>query len=374
MVVIAGILLILLLLGYAFLIEYYLIAWEKIPVFNAPGEHPSLGISVLVPARNEEKCIASLLQALMNQDYPATLFEVIVIDDQSADDTVAIVQRFPAVRLLRLTEDMEMNGKKAAIAAGVEAARFPFILTTDADCSPGPSWLRYMAACKEQTKARCIAGPVLMEHKPAVLQVFQRLDFQVLQGITGAALSKGLHPMGNGANLGYEKAVFDELRGFEGIDHIASGDDILLLNKIAKKYPGEIVYLKAKEAIVRTPAENTWSGFLRQRIRWASKALHYKSFAILAIMWLVYLFNLSFPVLIIASFSDPVFWNFLAILLLSKIIIELPFVYTTGRFFDLPLKHLFSFILLQPLHILYTLVSGLFGQSGRYEWKGRKVK
>src|ERR1700741_4803978 len=101
------------------------------------------------------------------------------------------------------------------------------------------------------------------------------MDFLVLQGITGASVTKKIHSMCNGANLAYEKKIFYEVNGFAGIDHIASGDDMLLMHKIAKIYPGRIGYLKSTEAIVNTQPMATWPDFFNQRIRWASKATHY---------------------------------------------------------------------------------------------------
>ncbi len=58
--------------------------------------------------------------------------------------------------------------------------------------------------------------------------------------------------MCNGANLAYERKVFYEVNGFTGIDHIASGDDMLLMQKIAQRFPGKISYLLSKESIVTT--------------------------------------------------------------------------------------------------------------------------
>ena len=73
------------------------------------------------------------------------------------------------------------------------------------------------------------------------------MDFMVLQGITGAVVYKNNLSMCNGANLAYEKKAFYEVNGFAGIDHIASGDDMLLMHKIWKKYPDRVHYLKSKE-------------------------------------------------------------------------------------------------------------------------------
>lgn len=109
--------------------------------------------------------------------------------------------------------------------------------------------------------------------------------------------------MCNGANLAYERNSFYRVNGFSGIDTIASGDDMLLMHKIANQYPGQIHYLKAEDAIVTTSPMKTWREFLNQRIRWASKAKYYDDKRITAVLILVYLFNLSFLVLWVAGFG-----------------------------------------------------------------------
>jgi poly-beta-1,6-N-acetyl-D-glucosamine synthase len=358
---------------YAFTILNYWLAWKEIPEYIPETKKPSIKLSVLVPARNEEKNIAFLLEALKRQTYPAGDFEVIVVDDHSTDSTAAIVQGYPFVKLIRLEEDGINSYKKKAIEKGIEQATGQLIVTTDADCIPSPNWLSTIAAFKEEKNAVFIAAPVVFSHNNSALQLFQSLDFLVLQGITAASVHKKIHSMCNGANLAYERNAFFEVGGFTGIDTIASGDDMLLMHKIAVKFPQQIHYLKTKDAIVSTTPMKTWREFFNQRIRWASKAKNYNDKRIISVLLLVYLFNLSFLVLLVAGFWCYYYWLYFAGLLIAKTIIEWSFVSSVAAFFDKkPLMNYFFFF--QPLHIFYTIFSGLLGQFGRYEWKGRKVK
>ena len=358
---------------YSLLIIYYWQAWGSIPVFGHSISLPQTKISIIIPARNEEENIGSLLQALQEQSYPSLLYETIVVDDHSTDATSEIVKHFSTVKLIQLKEDGINSYKKKAIETGIAASTGELIVTTDADCIPLPDWLKTIAAFKEEREAVLVAAPVVIDCTSSVLQVFQAMDFMVLQGITGAAVYKKQLSMCNGANLAYEKKVFDKVRGFDGIDNIASGDDMLLMHKIWKAYPGKVLYLKSKEAIVSTQPMKTWKEFFNQRIRWASKARHYGDRRVILVLILVYLFNLSFLALAIAGFFCYHYWLYLAGLWLAKTIIEFPFVYSVASFFNkqFMMKYFFFF---QPLHIFYTIVSGLFGQFGKYEWKGRRVK
>ena len=358
---------------YSVLLLYYRQSWKSIPVFATAGTTTQTKISVIIAARNEEENIGSLLEAMRQQSYPPEMFEVIVIDDHSTDKTASVVQRFNHVKLIRLLDDNINSYKKKAIETGIASASGEWIVTTDADCLPPAEWLNTIAAFKEEKNAVFVVAPVVIDCNSSLLQIFQAMDFSVLQGITGASAQRNIHSMCNGANLAYERKVFYEVNGFAGIDHIASGDDMLLMHKIWKKYPGNVHYLKSKDAIVATQPMKTWIEFFSQRIRWASKANRYDDKRIFWVLVLVYLFNLSFLVLAIATFWNLDFGFWILGLWVAKTLVELPFVSSVSSFFG-KRSLVKYFFLLQPLHILYTIISGLFGQFGRYEWKGRKVK
>jgi cellulose synthase/poly-beta-1,6-N-acetylglucosamine synthase-like glycosyltransferase len=205
------------------------------------------------------------------------------------------------------------------------------------------------------------------------LYIFQALDFMALQGITGAGVYKKFHCMCNGANLAYEKKVFYEVGGYEGIDSIASGDDMLLMHKIYEKYPNRISFLKSANTTVKTKPVKTLMDFFHQRIRWASKADKYTDKKITGVLIFVYLFNVWILLLCILSFVyHTIFYCFIA-LLFAKIICELFFLYPVAKFFNKE-KLLWWFPLAQPFHIVYTIIVGWLGKFGSFKWKERKVR
>ena len=163
------------------------------------------------------------------------------------------------------------------------------------------------------------------------------------------------------------------MNGFEGIDTIPSGDDMLLMHKIYMKYPDNVFYLKSRDAIVTTAATVSWKAFFHQRIRWASKAGSYEDKRIFWVLLLVYLMNCCFLILSILSFYYPIAIFFLVLFAIAKLLIEFPFVHTVASFFrQQSLMKYFAF--LQPLHILYTIIAGWLGKFGSFEWKGRRIK
>lgn len=368
-----------LLWGYALLIGYYNSGWKKEPAKAAPpGFTPVTRISVIIPARNEENSIGACLQSIIAQNYPASLLEIVVVDDHSSDRTADIVRQtgLANVQLLQMQalfgDGIHTAPKKRAIEAGVEKAGGTLIVTTDADCTAGKNWLRQLAWMHEDTGAQMVAGPVIMAPGKGWLTTFETLDFISLQGITAAAAAHNSHSMCNGANLAYTKTAFKQVGGFEGIDHIASGDDMLLMQKIVRAFPGQLRYAKSKEAIVETRPTTGIRAFLQQRIRWASKTRFYREPALKAILLLVYLCNFFLLLAIAAAFFSVNAIFPALLLLLLKTAVEWVFMWKVAAFFNRTALMPY-FPLFQPLHILYIVAAGTFSQFGRYEWKGRKL-
>jgi cellulose synthase/poly-beta-1,6-N-acetylglucosamine synthase-like glycosyltransferase len=367
-------------LAYGMLIDHYRRHWNRLPDFTLSTQTPVTFISVIIPVRNEAENIIPLLQSLQSQSYDRSLFEVIIVDDHSTDDTWNILQQHQtqiSIQLIHLSdflpeEKTSIAYKKKAIEAGISQAKGTLIVTTDADCRFDIDWLKTIAAYYEESLAQCIAAPVYIKYKRSLLSIFQSLDFLTLQGITGGAIGSRLHTMCNGANFIYTKKAFQEVDGFSGIDNLPSGDDMLLMQKIAKRYPDDVHFLKSRSAIVTTEPVQTWGSFFNQRIRWSSKAGHYKDKYITPILFLVYFFNVCFIVLAVFVIFNPYRLFLLLLFILGKVLIEFPFVNTVARFFRCSslMKY---FILFQPIHILYTIIAGWFGKFGSYEWKGRTV-
>lgn len=380
--------------GYAVLILYYRQGWMNIPNHKpqTSNYNPQTRISVIIPARNEEECIAACLDSVLDQSYAKEYYEVIVVDDHSTDATARIIQRYTESKIRYIDLSLHLDGtlnsyKKKAIEVGIEAASGELIVTTDADCIAGPDWLLSYADFFHAHQPVFIAAPVSIDCNNRFIEIFQALDFMTLQGITGASVHRNMHSMCNGANLAYTKEAFKKVDGFKGIDRLASGDDMLLMHKISRAFPGRLKFMKSKEAIVQTASVEGIGGFFNQRIRWASKATGYDDKRILIVLAWVYLFNLLLLVLPVLSIIDPRSFTIRTypftlvislaelwvILLIFKTLVELYFLFPVAKFFRKQ-NLLFLFPFMQPFHILYTVIAGFLGTFGTYRWKGRKVK
>ncbi len=359
----------------------YRYGWFKQKAMVAASKFsPSVFISVIIPARNEAQRITPCLLSVLNQNYPSHLFEVIVVDDHSDDATARIVRSFAnrGVTYLALADHFDEDKatfvayKKKALAIGIKHSRGELIFTTDADCIIPPNHLHNLATAYSNDAPVFIAGPVSFTPSKGLLYVFQLLDFISMQGITVASLQLHLGNMCNGANLAFSKEAFNKVDGYNNTLHLASGDDYFLMWKMQQAFPKQIAFMLRPDAIVLTPAAPTFKAFLLQRIRWASKSAKYKDLPLNMVLILVYLFNVVLLALFIACLCGLAAWPLLALCLSLKIITELFFLYPVATFFKQSAP-LLLFPLLQPLHIIYIVLTGFLGFIGSYSWKGRKL-
>jgi cellulose synthase/poly-beta-1,6-N-acetylglucosamine synthase-like glycosyltransferase len=364
---------IILLLAYFLLFGYYAKGWKRSKTGNSKAPPPNTLVSVIIAARNEADNIPALLNSLDLQDYPREYYEVIIVDDHSTDETKNRILSAENTNVKYVAQENGIFSKKKAIEKGISLSQGELIITTDADCILPPRWLSSLAGLYAENKAAFIAAPVKFTYGNNFLQKFQAIDFMMLQGITASGIALSLHYMCNGANLGFSKQAFQEADGYKGIDNIATGDDMLLMHKIKKLYPGSIYYLKDNDAIVSTIPMPSWKEFFMQRKRWASKTFVYDDWRIIAILAFVYFFNTWFLVLLFSGILAPVYLIAAIAYLLIKASAEWNYLQPIARFYNEEklLKYLFLY---QPIHIFYTVFIGAWSQFGNYEWKGRSTK
>lgn len=345
--------------------------WTKIKVLQAT-EDTDISFSVLIPIRNESENIINLLSDLKRQEYPKEQFEVIIIDDQSSDDSHQKVSDFIRSndvdwKLISVNEN-DGSGKKYAITSGVSVAKNDYIITVDGDCSVGRKWLAAYATQYALHQSKMVTGPVNMRGY-GLFQRLQGLEFSGLIGIGAATLRSGNPTMCNGANLSYHKATFDEVHGYQGNENIPSGDDEFLLQKIYKRYPDRVSFLKSSDAIVDTQAKMTFLDLLSQRIRWSSKWRFHKSFFIKLMAMMGFLNYLSLFMSILEMTQNNQ-WVFLSIVLCLRWVALFYFSYPIAQFFSKK-DVLWMSLMIEIIYPFFVIFLGIASIFGKYSWKGR---
>jgi len=364
---------------YFVIITTFTIGWFSLKQFKKTPLKNKTHVSVLIPARNEENNITDLLSNLINQNYPANLYEIIVVDDHSTDQTAKMVKKFIkeqkgfSIKLLRIKGENQARAyKKKAIRIAIEKSTGSLIITTDADCIHGKKWISSIVSLYETKRPKMIVGPVSFHKEKTFFQKIQSLEFLSLIAMTAGAIKTGYPIMCNGANLAYEKKAFFDVGGF-GIDRFSSGDDVFLLHRIRKHFGNTSVrFLKNLDTIVYTEALKTLHEFFDQRIRWASKNKGY-DIKTLVISTTVYMMNLILFGAVFISLFQSEFWETTAYIIIAKYIIDLPVVIGIAKF----AKKLDMFIYTIPLIVIYPvyiILAGALGIVSSYEWKGRKLK
>lgn len=364
---------------YLILIGYFIYGWNRLPIFKLQYLPPQIQFSVIIPFRNEEKNINELLYSLSKLNYPNSLFEILLIDDASEDRSKDICLEFqlknPELQIDILTNKRRSNSpKKDAILTAINLSSYDHIITTDADCEVPINWLQAFNEKLITTKASLIAGPVGFPGTipTSIVAIFEEIDFMSLQAAGAAAFGNKKAFMCNAANLCYKKTAFIEVEGFTGNDHISSGDDVFLLQKLQERNFA-VAYLRSPEAEILTNYQQNFSSLISQRIRWAAKSSAYTSNFSKLTGLIVLLMNLFLCITVVLCFLSNISYKLVIISFLMKFYIDLILLIKWNFYFGKLniLKHYLWCSLLYPFFTSYIAILSLF--SG-YEWKGRKFR
>jgi glycosyltransferase involved in cell wall biosynthesis len=323
--------------------------------------NPSVFVSVVIACRNEEKNLPQLLSNIALQNYPAELHEVIIVNDNSTDNTFQVAVENNAIGSLEALNNIG-RGKKQALRTGIGAAKGNLIITTDADCRMGKNWIRTIAAFYEANKPDMIICPVQLDRCKGIFGKFQELEFMSLQGITAGSAISGNATMCNGANLAFNRNTYSH-HSNNLHDEINSGDDVFLLHSLKNSEQSKILWLPSSDALVTTTSSSSFMSYLSQRSRWISKAKAYKDryTIILGLVTFIAIF-LQIAYFFGTLISPSLLWVFLSVIFLKSIPDFLILMNTTGWYTKRELMWWFLPVqLVYPLYVLsvvfYPLIS-----------------
>jgi cellulose synthase/poly-beta-1,6-N-acetylglucosamine synthase-like glycosyltransferase len=355
-------------------------------------------VTVVVPARNEEATIGACVDSILASDYPAGRLELIVVDDDSSDRTADVVRRRMARSLvgaggpepdgeveddgrLRLVGVPENRGrerahKKAAIEKAVGHATGEVVLTTDADCTVPPGWVRAMATAFDGPETAFVSGPVAyrLGERPGLFVRLQAMDFFGLMACGAGGIGTGRPNLANGASVAYRRETFAALGGFSGVDHVTSGDDELLMQKVAYQTPLDVRFCADGRAVVETEPVHTLHAFVHQRRRWASKGALYPA-RLQRVLLGVGAFFVALVASVLALPFAPGLLPYVGAAFALKAAGDLAVLVPAARRFG-QTRLLWAYPVHLVLHAPYSLfvaALGVLGASSGFEWKGRRV-
>ena len=367
------------LISYCLFLMVIIYGWFRIRDFTYSGSD-LIKVSVIIPVRNEQSNIIRILDSLAVQTYPAHCYEIIIMDDNSTDNTVQFVEEYKNAEKVNISIFQMANygsesgsPKKAAITKGVDLAFGEIILITDADVYIPETWIHSYSGAFLKSGAKFISGPVIIRARDSFYEEMQSVEFAVLVTTGASSLYLGYPNMCNGANLGFRKDAFKKVGGYEGNDRIISGDDEFLLFKMHKFFPDGILFLKSKNVLIQTKPVSNIKDFYHQRRRWSGKwSVHSnKNNKMLAIY--VFIVNINFLLI-------PVFWllGFVGVYLvfaafLIKMCLEYFLIRSFYQEYSKQMK-MIPFVVTSLLYSIYAITFGILANFGSYNWKGRNYK
>ncbi len=248
-------------------------AWRK-PLSSE--SHSSRDYTIIVCLHNEAHHVDGLVQALLDQTPPPP--EILLIDDGSTDDTMSLLQKWQAKRenVNVIGLDDGGMGKKVPLEIAIQAARFPILLCTDADCNPeSKDWASTMVNDID-TEYDLKIGISLPLHTSGFLGRLQMFEStRIAQNYIGMAES-GYPYMGVGRNIAFTKSCWEGVGGFQGHMDLASGDDDLFVQDVYEA--GMRIGTEARRSgQSHSVWPHTWSGWMRQMKRHLTTGIRYKT-------------------------------------------------------------------------------------------------
>ena len=343
-------------------------------------------VSILVPARNEEDCIEACIRSLVGQEYAQ--LEVLVLDDQSSDDTVLIVQRLidelpeKQKARLRLIRGGELPrgwiGKNFACQQLAQQARGEYLLFTDADTIHTPEMLQTVINYMQQTRVQLLTGqPEQVLGSTGERLIVPLLNFTILTLLPVTLIGRRPEPSlatGNGQLLCFQHTAYEGIGGHTAVKGRIL-EDVLLARKI-KAAGYRMAFVDALELVqcrMYHSWREVWVGFSKNLFAFYNYSL---PFAIFALLLNLLLFVLPALLLLSAPFiAIPQYILFYT--LVAYILAVTMRVLLTLRFIRVQRWLMLIYSLLHPISIMLECLILMNAIRWRYRktgtmWKGRQ--
>lgn len=359
-------------LAYIGLLGFSAVGWILYPSNTNSSlidleNNSSKGVSIIIPFRNEAQNLPTLLSNLTKQNLPSSEIEIILVNDHSSDFWEDAILPFKGNCCVRVLESRAI-GKKNAIFDGVINAKYPIILTTDADCYMSINWVKSMMWHYQQHEDDLLFGPVKLEGDSSLLSYFQEIDYMSM-AVVGAGASNLSQPfLCSGANLMFSKEKYLELFKEIRLEY-SSGDDVFLLHAF-KQRGYQIQFVQNKDAMVFSNVQKSFKSLVNQRVRWGAKAAGYKDGMSVYISLVVFVINFSLAIGVFSSVCSIHILKLTFLFLVLKIVCDTIFIMISSEFFGVKFR-LLSTVACGVCYPFWITIIAFKGFVQKVSWKGR---
>ncbi|HQH49969.1 MAG TPA: glycosyltransferase [Candidatus Cloacimonadota bacterium] len=361
--------------GFVTYIVFCIRFWFGYKNYTPVKNYRKRSVSVIVVTRNEGRNLPTLLTALVNQDYPLDLYEIIIADDASEDDTAELVARHMdlGVKLLYLSipgRDKVLSPKKNALKQAIAASSGEVILTTDADCIVPLTWITSMIEAFADGVSM-VAGYSRTKleswDKASLVQKYEHFDFAGTYMVLGGGYTIGRSWACIGQNLAYTRTAFESVGGFSKIEHLISGDDVNLM-QLMRRAGHRIIFNFDKRSFVHTLPVKSWKQLTNQRSRWASNMKYQLKFDPEFFFILLSMAFMYWGGILMLAFN----WKLALLIYAFRILVENIFLGYARSHFEVSARMMRFYpiwLLIQNFFLVFTMV---LGQFNLFVWHGKK--
>ncbi len=284
----------------------------------------SPGITVVIPAFNEQETIGATIKGILESDYPGDKLKILVVDDGSTDNTGKIVCKYKDKRVSYFRK--ENSGKASSVNQGLKKVKTPYVLIIDADTSIDPDAIAIMMEYILSDDNAAAAVPTVDIHDPkSFLEHIQTVEYSLGNFFRRLFASIGSFSLVPACVL----ARTHELIDLGGFDENTLTEDLEMGLRIRL---GNRMILHATEAKAYTKAPDTIKSLQKQRLRWQyggyENVIKYREF----------FFNrkysdfgfFGFPVFVLSRFVTILFLLFIVYNIFSVITRNLRIIYWAG--------------------------------------------
>jgi cellulose synthase/poly-beta-1,6-N-acetylglucosamine synthase-like glycosyltransferase len=256
-------------------------------------------VSVIIAARNEGQYLKNCIESLLEIDYPHNKMEIIIVDDDSQDDTrdiITAVHHSKIIKYFFLSPNLKTRpGKAGALLFGIEKSAGDIIFITDADCRIPTLWIKGLLSYMSE-KVGLVGGFTVLtsERTTSFLEKIESLDLVYLLTVAAASAQMGKASSWIGNNMAFRRQVYDQVGGYHRLG-FSLIEDMVLVNAVSRHTDWQIRFIADPDILIHSRPVQSLLKLINQRKRWVSGIKDIRPFGRM-LLFLNFLSRIATPV------------------------------------------------------------------------------